>query len=174
MNISAFFLPFLLCVIAAIFFFSKKDLWQIFVRGCKEGAVLTYDLLPTLILLIVGVRMFCASGGMDALCALLKPICAPLNIPKEILPVALMRPISGSGATAVLAELFALHGADSFPALCACIFMGATDTVIYTLSFYFSVTKRKKAGACLPISFLVMIFSLIFSCFIARIFYKFW
>ena len=172
MTFSALILPLIFAVIAVFFFVSKKDMSSIFARGCREGAELTYKLLPTFIMLIVGVRMFCASGGMEAVCDALKPLCALLGVPCEIAPIAVMRPVSGSGANAVLAEIFAVHGADSMAGLSACVFMGSTDTIIYTLSVYLSAAKTKKAGAALPISFLVMIFSLAFSCFIARLFFK--
>lgn len=168
---AAFFIPAVFLFIAVIFLFSKKDLWQIFVIGCREGAEITYNLLPTIIMLVVAVKMFCASGGMELMCDILAPLFSLVGIPAQLLPVAIMRPISGSGSNTVLTELFASFGADSFLGLCACSFMGATDTTIYTLSVYFSHAKAKKAGCALPLSLIVMIFSLIFACFVTRIFF---
>lgn len=167
--IASFFLPSVFLCVAIILFFSKKDLFPLFVSGCKEGAKLSYELLPTLILLIVSARMFSASGGMQALCTILSPFCKMLGIPSELLPVALMRPISGSGATAMITELFSASGPDSEAGTAASVLMGSSDTILYTLSVYFSHIKAKKTGYALPVSFAVMIFCLVFSCFLARI-----
>ncbi len=168
-NLASFFLPSVFLCVAAILFFSKKDLFPLFLSGCKEGARLTYELLPTLILLIVSVRMFSASGGMQALCAAISPLCKTLGIPTELLPVAIMRPISGSGATAMITELFATSGPDSRAGAAASVLMGSSDTILYTLSVYFSHIKAKKTGYALPVSFAVMIFCLVFSSFIAKL-----
>ena len=167
-NPASFFLPSVFLFVAVILFFSKKDLFPLFISGCKEGAKLTYELLPTLILLIVSVKMFSASGGMQALCTAASPICKAFGIPTELLPVAIMRPISGSGATAMITELFASSGPDSRAGAAASVLMGSSDTILYTLSVYFSHIKAKKTGYALPVSFAVMIFCLVFSCFMAR------
>jgi spore maturation protein B len=168
-SVASFFLPAVFLCSAAVMFFSKKDTLSLFLSGCREGAKLTYDLLPTLILLIVAVKMFSASGGMDALCRAASPVCKALGIPPELLPVAAVRPISGSGATAAITELFSLCGPDSSAALSASVFMGSSDTILYTLSVYFSHIKAKRTGYALPVSFVVMIFCLVFSCFIAKL-----
>ncbi|MBE6571487.1 MAG: spore maturation protein [Ruminococcaceae bacterium] len=166
--VAAFFLPSVFLCGAVIMFFSKKDTLSLFLSGCREGAKLTYDLLPTLILLIVAVKMFSASGGMAALCHAASPICKALGIPPELLPVATIRPISGSGATAAITELFSVHGPDSAAGIAASVLMGSSDTILYTLSVYFAHIKAKRTGYALPVSFAVMIFCLVFSCFIAK------
>ena len=168
-TLASFFLPSVFLIFAAILFFSKKDMFPLFVSGCRQGARLTYELLPTLILLIVSARMFSASGGMEALCSALSPVFKALGIPPELLPVAIMRPISGSGATAMITELFASCGPDSKAGFAASVLMGSSDTILYTLSVYFSHINAKRTGYALPVSFAVMIFCLVFSCFITEI-----
>ena len=130
---------------------SKNNLFDEFTKGCRDGFVTSVKILPTLIILICAVQMFSASGALDVMCDLLGNVTEKIGIPGEIIPVIVTRPISGSAATAMINNLFAEHGADSFPARCAAVIMGSSDTIIYTLAMYFGavgVTKTKYALAC--------------------------
>lgn len=171
MNYSSFVLPVVVAGAGVMIFVSKKDLTSSFLDGCKSGMNTTVSILPSLILLVVGVRMFWASGGVEALCSLLSDFCAVLKIPAEILPVTVMRIISGSGATAAAKNLFETKGADSLAGLSASILMGSSDTIIYTVSIYLSHAKIKKSGYTYPLALFVMLFCTIVACTLARVFY---
>ena len=167
-KISSLALPALFVVLGAIMAFSKKDTVQMFLAGCREGLKTSFGLLPTLILLMVAVKMFCACGALDAICDAAQPLCSFFGIPEELLPVAIMRPVSGSGATAMIKQLFDTAGADSFAGRATSVLMGSSDTILYTLSVYFSHTGTKKTGFAFPASFAVMIFCIAVSCLVAR------
>ena len=115
--------------------------------------------------------MFTASGALNAICSLAEPLCAIVGIPTEMIPVILIRPVSGSGATATVKQLFSVCGPDSTASLAASILMGSSDTIIYTVSMYFSHVNAKKTGFTLPVSFAVMIICTLLSCLAARLFY---
>ena len=166
-DIAAFMLPAVMVAAGLLFAFSKKDLFPLFISGCSDGLKTTASLLPTLIMLIVGVKMFSASGALSALCTVLSPLCRELGIPEELLPVAVMRPISGSGATAMIKELFDTAGPDGVAGRAASVMMGSSDTILYTLSVYFAHTRTKKTGYAMFASFAVMLFCLAVSSFLA-------
>lgn len=171
MSFSSFILPSVVLCTAGMILISKKDLTKSFLDGCKNGLNTTVSILPSLILLVVGVNMFRASGGIDAVALVFSDVCAFLRIPREIVPVSLMRIISGSGATAMIKSLFETEGADSLAGLSASILLGSSDTIIYTVSMYLSYAKIKKSGYTYPLALFVMMFCTVVSCVIARTFY---
>ncbi len=161
----------LLTLTGAVMLFSKKDLGAEFITGCKEGLDTTVKLLPGLVMLICASRMFAASGALNFVEELSCVLFAPLGIPKELLPLCILRPISGSGATALLDELFAAHGPDSFVGRCASILASSTDTILYTFALYFgSVGVRHTRHAFLT-AFFMLLLSTVLSVFLARLLY---
>lgn len=173
MNYSSFVLPAVVGCAGVMIFVSKKDLTASFLDGCKNGINTTVSILPSLVLLIVGVKMLWASGAVDAVCRALSGVCGFLKIPSEILPVAIMRIISGSGATASAKTLFETNGADSLAGFSASVLMGSSDTIIYTVSMYLSCAKVKKSGYTYPLALLVMLFCTVLSCVISKAFISF-
>ena len=169
-DIAAYTLPVIITLSGIMLAFSKKDLFSLFLSGCSDGLKTTAGILPTLIMLVVAVKMLSASGALEATCSVLSPLCVKIGIPEEVLPVVLMRPVSGSGATAMIKELFDNSGPDSAAGRIASVLMGSSDTIIYTLSLYFSHVGAKKTGYALPAAFILMIFCLFVSCFICSIF----
>lgn len=167
--------PSLLCLIGILLFFSdfftENDLFSEFTRGCADGLRTTFSILPTLLLLTVAVRAFTVSGGMNAIQSLFLPLCRAIRFPQELLPLVLMRPISGSGATALLCDLFERYSPESFAGRCASILLGSSDTIFYTVSVYFSSIQEKKTGYTLPVAFLVMLFCLFASFSITRLYF---
>ncbi len=169
-NISAFAVPLLIVFVGLSFFSSEKDTLSVFFSGCREGMKTTVSLVPTFILLSCAVKMFCASGALDGLCALLSAPARALLLPAEMLPVVIMRPISGSGSVTMIKELFSRYGTDSFASYAAALLMGSTDTIVFTLSAYFSACKTKKTGFAFPVSVVVLLFCAFVSCRIAELF----
>ncbi|MFA6948105.1 MAG: nucleoside recognition domain-containing protein, partial [Eubacteriales bacterium] len=132
--ISYYIIPLILCVVCAAILFSRRDLFDGFIRGARGGLACSLRLLPTLVALVAAVSMFSASGLADALSSLLSPLCAALGIPPEIVPLLAVRPVSGSASTAAAAELFGRIGSDSFAARCAAVIMGSSDTLVYVIT----------------------------------------
>ncbi len=122
----------------------RVDVFEAFCDGASEGLKTCADILPALTLLIVCVGMFQASGAVEALTILLKPICEAVSFPPEAVPLVILRPFSGSGAMAVYNEIAAANGADSFAELVAATLIGSSETTFYTIAVYFSAVKAKK------------------------------
>ena len=92
----------------------KVDIFSVFVKGAKENILVGVDILPSLVMLMLAVGMFRASGAMDAFSELISPLTDFLGFPSECVPLALMRPVSGSGALSILEGILESHGPDSF------------------------------------------------------------
>ena len=122
----------------------KVAVFDAFVVGAKEGMKILYDIAPTLIALIVGVSMLKSSGVMGAFCEFLSPLCEKIGFPKELLPMTLLRPVSGGSSTALLSDVLKNYGPDSFIGRCASVIAGSTETTFYAISVYFSAVNIKK------------------------------
>ena len=168
--VSSLILPSILFFVGILFLCDKNG-FEIFLQGAKNGFNTAISLLPTLVLLLSAIGMFTSSGAVDLLCKLLSPIAERLAIPQEILPLLLLRPVSGSGSMAMASELFKKYTADSFSCLCACVIMGSSDTMLYVISVYFSSVGIKRTRHTLICAFLTMIFCIFISCFVCRIFF---
>lgn len=123
----------------------KVDVFDVFIEGAKEGLTTSIKILPALILLMTCVGMFKASGGLDILSSALEPITSFFHIPKEITPLALLRPISGSGALVVYEDILRSNGADSTIGRVASVLMGSTETTFYTIAVYFGATRIQNS-----------------------------
>lgn len=122
----------------------KVDVFSAFCEGASDGLKTCAEILPALVLLIVCIGMFRASGAVEALTKLLTPLCEAVRFPPEAVPLVLLRPFSGSGAMAVYNEIAAECGADSFAERVAAVLIGSSETTFYTLAVYFSAVKVKK------------------------------
>ena len=119
--IASAFIPAAILLCAAMLTFSKKATFDDFLRGTEDGVKIIFHLLPTLIVLVVSVSMLSASGAVDFLSSLLSPLFEKLGIPTGMLPLIIMRPFSGSGSNAMIADIFDKYGADSLTAKTASV-----------------------------------------------------
>lgn len=163
-------IPLLLTVMGVIFVIDKNS-FSDFIGGAKNGLNVAVGLLPTLILLMVGIGMFTSSGAVSIICRALSPTLRFLGVPEEILPLLVLRPISGSGSLAMAKELFDKFSPDSFAGLAASVIMGSSDTLVYVISVYFSSVNVKKTRHAFLCAFLTMIFCIFISCTVCRIFF---
>lgn len=149
----------------------KKNYFDAFLAGAREGLNTAISLLPTLAALLVAVRMLTASGALADLAALIAPAAEKLGLPAEILPLLMTRPFSGSASTAAYSSLLSDLGPDSFPALCASVIMGSSDTMIYVCAVYFSSVNARRTRHALPCAFAVMLFSIFLACAVCRLYF---
>lgn len=171
-RISALAIPAVICIAALFMLFGKKDYFSHFTSGAKDGLRTSISILPTLIALMIAINMLSASGLPDAISKWLSPTALKLGIPTEIIPLLITRPVSGSASTAAYSALLERYGADSFPALCASVIMGSTDTILYIICLYFSSVGIRKTRYAIPTALAVMLFSVFFSCLICRVWFK--
>jgi spore maturation protein SpmB len=116
--------------------------------GAKDGFQVALRIIPYLLAILVAVGMFRSSGCLELLVRFLSPLTAPLGLPAEAVPLAVLRPLSGSGAYGVMSEIVTRRGPDSYLGYLVCTMQGSTDTTFYILSVYFGaigVTKTRHA-----------------------------
>ena len=130
-------IPAVIMVILTSGFLKRVKIFDAFCDGAKSGLVTAVKIFPSLLALVVAVSMLRASGVIDILTRLLSPVLSKTGMPPEVLPLALMRPVSGSGALAVITDIFENYGPDSFIGKCASVMMGSTETTFYTIAVYF-------------------------------------
>jgi spore maturation protein SpmB len=114
------------------------------VEGGKEGFEVAIRIIPFLVAMLVAVGMLRASGAIDALALLLDPLTRFVGLPAEALPMALLRPLSGSGAFGVAAEVMQTHGADSLVGQIVSTMQGSTETTFYVIALYFGVVQVRR------------------------------
>ena len=117
--------------------------FSVFCEGAAEGLRVVWRIAPTMFAIMLGVGMFKASGGLDLLTDFLVPFVGAAGIPKETVPLMLMRPVSGTGALAVFKDIIAAHGPDSFVGRVASVMQGSTETTFYTVAVYYGATRVK-------------------------------
>lgn len=150
MRVTDFVVPVIVVGIFVYAFFKKVDVFAVFCEGAKDGLRTCTDILPALVLLLVCIGMFRASGAVDALTELITPLCAAVGFPAECMPMVILRPFSGSGAMAVYNEIAASNGVDSFAERVAAVLIGSSETTFYTVAVYFSSVGVKKTRYAVP------------------------
>ncbi|MBS3971255.1 MAG: spore maturation protein [Clostridia bacterium] len=136
-TVSKWAIPFLLFFIPLIGYLRGVRVYESFVSGASEGFSTAVKIIPFLVGMLVALGVFRASGAMDMFAAVLNPVLTLLNVPSEIIPLAIMRPLSGGGALGIAAELIGAYGPDSFIGRLASTMQGSTDTTFYVLTVYF-------------------------------------
>ncbi|MBQ8677100.1 MAG: hypothetical protein IJ529_01365 [Alphaproteobacteria bacterium] len=135
----------------------KQNVYENFIEGAKDGFKTAVMIIPYLVAMLAAIGVFRAAGGIDALCKIAAFIPEHLGFDAEFvkaLPAALMKPLSGSGARAMMLDIFKTYGADSFAGFVASIVQGSTETTFYVLAVYFGAVNLKKTGAALPLALL--------------------
>lgn len=128
----------------------KIDVFDAFIVGAKQGFDTSVSIIPYLIAMMVAIGMLRASGFFELLAAWLGPLLATLGMPPELLPLALLRPFSGSASTGVMAELIHEHGGNSFIAKAAATLMGSTETTFYVIAVYFGAVGIRRTRHAIP------------------------
>lgn len=122
----------------------RVPVFDIFLKGAKEGIMLLYNIAPTIMGLVFAVDLLRSSGAIDVICDFVSPAADLLGFPKEIVPMVLLRPVSGSGSTALLTSLYQDCGPDSFAGQVASVLAGSSETTFYAVAMYFGSIKVKK------------------------------
>jgi len=147
-SISLLAIPFILTMFPLYAAARQVPVYEEFVEGAKEGFQVAIRIIPFLVAILVAIGMFRAAGGIDLLARVLSPIFQPLRFPTALLPLVLMRPLSGSGSNGIFAELVNAHGPDSLIAKMGATVMGSTETTFYVIAVYFgSVAVRRTRHA---------------------------
>ena len=124
--------------------YRRVNIFESFVEGAKEGMRTVMFIAPTMIALLVAVGTLRASGALTWLAEVIRPAAEAVHFPPELVPMGLLRPVSGSGATALLTGIYEDYGADSFLARCASVVAGSTETTFYAVTMYYSAAGVTK------------------------------
>jgi spore maturation protein SpmA len=147
---SYWLLPLLMTVIVMIGFSGRINVYQSVVEGAKEGFQIAVMIIPFLVAILVCIGMFRASGALDLLISGVQPATSLVGIPAEVLPMALVRPLSGSGALGVMIETITTYGPDSFIGYIVSVINGSTETTFYVLAVYFGSVQVRVTRHTLP------------------------
>ncbi len=145
-EISKYIIPLLLVGIPLYGLLVKKvKVYEAFVEGAKDGFTIAVRIIPYLVAILVAIGMFRASGALDVMLTVLGPLLNAIGFPPENLPLALMRPLSGSGSLGLLTDLVNQYGADSLLAKIGATMFGSTETTFYVLAVYFGSVGIKRS-----------------------------
>jgi spore maturation protein B len=144
-NISNWAIPVIFFVFLIVGYIRKVKVYESFIDGAKEGFDVAIKIIPYLVAILVAIAMFRASGAMDLFVKFVSPITNLIGMPAETVPVALMRPLSGSGAMGIATELIKTHGASSIIGRIASVMFGSADTTFYIVALYFGSVGIKKS-----------------------------
>jgi len=147
----------------------KVKVYEAFVEGAKEGFNVGVRIIPYLVAMLVAIGVFRAGGAMEVLTAVLTPITSLIGMPAETLPMALMRPLSGSGGLGVMSEIIKTHGADSLIGRMVAIMMGSGETTFYVLAVYFGSVSVNKTRHAVPAGIVADLVSIVASVWLANL-----
>ncbi len=168
-TLSFWMLPALVAVFILYGWVRQVRVYDSLVEGAKEGFQVALRIIPFLVAILVVIGMFRASGGLDLIIGLIAPVTQILGMPAEALPMALLRPLSGSGALAVASETMNTHGPDSLVGYMVSTYQGSTETTFYTLAVYFGAIGVKNTRHTVPACLLADITGILAATFIINL-----
>lgn len=171
-TVSRWAIPFLLLVVPLYGFYKRLPVYEVFVEGAEEGFYTAIKIIPFLVGMLVAISVFRASGAMDYLIQAIMPLMQQLGAPAEVLPLAVMRPLSGSGALGLATELIKVYGPDSLIGKMASVMQGTTDTTFFVLTVYFGSVGIKRYKYALITGLCADITGLIASIYICNLLFK--
>jgi spore maturation protein B len=144
-------IPFVIFVFLGWGLLKKVKVYEVFVEGAKDGFSVAVRIIPYLVAMLAAIGIFRASGAMDILTSFLAPATALIGMPPETLPMAFMRPLSGSGSLGIMTELMKVHGPDSLIGIMASTMYGSSETTFYVLAVYFGSVGIRNTRHAVPV-----------------------
>ena len=167
--ISILAIPMLILIFIGYGAIKKVKVYEMFIEGAKEGFNVAIRIIPYLVAMLVAIGIFRAGGAMEILIYILTPITNLIGMPAEALPMALMRPLSGSGSLGVMAEIIATHGPDSMIGILVSTFFGSSETTFYVIAVYFGAVNIRKIRHALAAGLIADIAGVLGAIFIVRL-----
>ena len=168
MAISVYIMPVLILALLIYARIKRLETYNVFVKGAKGAFDLVLGIFPFVATVMIMVALMRASGLMDILVGITAPVFGLLGIPPEVAELELLRPFAGSGSYALLSDIYAQYGADSYVGRCASVIMGTSETIFYVAAVYFSQTSVKKLYYAIPLALCLSLFGTIVACFLCR------
>ena len=142
--LSDYIIPFILFYIIGFGLLMRTNIFDEFIQGAKDGFKVVFDILPTLIGLMVAIGILRASGTLTIISGILKPLTDLLHFPSQLVPVAMIKMFSSSAATSLVLDIFKEYGPDSYLGRLVSVMMSSTETIFYTMAVYFMAAGVKK------------------------------
>lgn len=172
-QVSSYMIPAILCIILIYGAYKKVPVFTTFMQGAKEGLEVSIQILPALVALVTAVGMFRASGALDLLTWAISPVAKLLHLPVEVMPLTLLRPISGSGALVIFQDIITNYGPDSFIGRVASVMQGSTETTFYTIALYYGATSVTKTRHTLGSALTGDVIGFVMSALMVRVLFPF-
>lgn len=169
--ISTLAIPSMIVGFVALGFWKKVKVYETFIEGAKEGFNVAVMIIPYLVAILMAIGIFRSGGAMNWLVQILAPVTDLIGMPAEALPMALMRPLSGSGSLGIMAEIIAVHGPDSFIGILVSTMYGSTETTFFVLAVYFGAVNVKNTRHALPAGLISDLAGLLAALLIVRLLY---
>ncbi len=169
--LSLWALPAVILIILTAALIKKVPVYETFIEGAKDGVKVSFNIVPYLVAIIVAISMLRASGAIDALSFLLSDILSKLRFPADILPLAIVRSLSGSAALGVFSDIIANNDVNSYTSKLAAIMLGSSETTFYVLTVYFGAVGIKKFRYALLTGLCADLAGIIMSVIVARFFF---
>lgn len=141
----------IMCIVPLMIFFiiviaakEKKDIFKLFIEGALDGLKVVYNIFPYILAITIAIGLLKSTGALDVILYPFKPILVKFGIPEDIIPLCIMRPLSGGASMSVVMEIFKTSGVDSISGKMASVIMGATETTLYTITILFGAVKIKR------------------------------
>lgn len=166
--ISSSIIPIVILGIVLYGVYEKKRVYDIFIEGAKDGINIVFNIFPTLVGIFIAVGALRSSGILDLIIDIIEPVMNQLNFPSQIIPLALIRPISGSASMGVATDIIKTYGVDSKIGTIASCIMGSTETTLYTIAVYTSCIKVKKIRFVLVVALIADIVGIVVSVIICQ------
>jgi len=167
--ISYFVIPLMLVGFPLYGLYKRVPVYESFVEGAKEGFQVAVRIIPYLVAILFAVAMFRASGAMDALARFLSPVLEPLGFPAEVLPMAIIRPLTGSGSAAIVVEMINRYGEDSIYVKMAATIFGSSETTFYVIAVYFGAVNIRKTRHAVPAGLIADVAAMMFAVWSVRL-----
>ena len=162
-------MPLVILIIITYSILEKNKVFDDFLDGAKEGMQIVLSIMPTLIGLFVAIGALRYSGILDIIIRFVTPFLNVINFPCELMPLAMLRPISGSGAMAVAIDIMKTYGVDNMIGMMTSVIMGSTETTLYTIAIYTSCVKIKKTRGILFAALTADVIGILVSVFICEL-----
>ncbi len=168
MNIGTYIIPLFMVSLICSCFKNKINLYDAVVIGAENGIKTIKTILPTMVIILTAVYMLRASGLLDAMISIFRPLFIKLGVPAEIIPMVMLRPVSGSGSFGLLTDYYTNFGVDSQIGRLVSVIMGSTETTFYTIAVYYSGTGIKDIRRVIPCALVGDLVCIIAACIIVN------
>ena len=166
-----FIIPLMLFAIPVYGLFKKVPVYESFVEGAKEGFGVAVRIIPYLVAILFAIAMFRASGAMDVLVGALSPVLGVIGFPAEVLPMAIVRPLTGSGSAGLVVDMIDQYGEDSIFVKMAAVMFGSSETTFYVIAVYFGAINIKRTRHAIAAGLTADVAAALFAVWVVRLIY---